>query len=115
MVFLLRPPTNISVVHSAFSHHRLFPACFSVVYQPLSSSIFVILLDNPIDFDNIDNLDVDIVVCLIVPTEETETHLTLLACLSEILDKISTRKKLRSARNSEEILHCLESTDLIFI
>ena len=77
--------------------------------------ISVIILDNPIDFDNIDNLDVDIVVCLIVPTEETENHLTLLACLSEILDKISNRKKLRNARNSREILHCLESTDLIFI
>ena len=82
------------------------------INQPFVS---VIILDNPIDFDNIDSLDVDIVVCLIVPTEETENHLTLLACLSEILDKISNRKKLRSARNSEEILNCLESTDLIFI
>ena len=77
--------------------------------------VSIIILDNPIDFDNIDNLDVDIVVCLIVPVEETENHLALLACLSEILDKISNRKKLRSARNSEEILHCLKSTDLIFI
>ena len=82
------------------------------INQPFVS---VIILDNPIDFDNIDSLDVDIVVCLIVPTEETENHLTLLACLSEILDKISNRKKLRSARNTEEVLHCLESTDLIFI
>ena len=82
------------------------------INQPFVS---VIILDNPIDFDNIDSLDVDIVVCLIVPTEETENHLALLACLSEILDKISNRKKLRSARNTEEILHCLESTDLIFI
>ena len=82
------------------------------INQPFVS---VIILDNPIDFDNIDSLDVDIVVCLIVPTEETDNHLTLLACLSEILDKISNRKKLRSARNTEEILHCLESTDLIFI
>ena len=82
------------------------------INQPFVS---VIILDDPIDFDNIDNLDVDIVVCLIVPTDETENHLALLACLSEILDKISNRKKLRSARNSEEILHCLESTDLMFI
>ena len=82
------------------------------INQPFVS---VIILDNPIDFDNIDSLDVDIIVCLIVPTEETENHLTLLACLSEILDKISNRKKLRSARNTEEILHCLESTDLMFI
>ena len=77
--------------------------------------ISVVILDNPIEVDNIDNLDVDIVVCLIVPTEETDNHLALLACLSEILDKTSNRKKLRSARNSQEILHCLESTDLMFI
>ena len=77
--------------------------------------VSVVILDNPVDFDNIDNLDVDIIVCLIVPTEKTENHLALLACLSSILDKITNRKKLRNARNSEEILHCLESTDLIFI
>ena len=82
------------------------------INQPFVS---VIILDNPIDFDNIDSLDVDIVVCLIVPAEETENHLALLACLSEILDKISNRKKLRGARNSEQILHCLKSTDLRFI
>ena len=77
--------------------------------------VSVIILDNPIDFDNIDNLDVDIIVCLIVPNEETENHLALLASISNILDKISNREKLRSARNSEEILNCLESADLIFI
>ena len=77
--------------------------------------VSIIILDNPIDFDNIDNLDVDIVVCLIVPYEETENHLALLSSLSEILDQISNRKKLRSARNSQEILACLESTELKFI
>jgi PTS system nitrogen regulatory IIA component len=77
--------------------------------------VSIIILDNPIDFDNIDNLDVDIVVCLIVPYEETENHLALLSNLSEILDQISNRKKLRSARNSQQILACLESTELKFI
>jgi PTS system nitrogen regulatory IIA component len=66
--------------------------------------VSIIILDNPIDFDNIDNLDVDIIVCLIVPYEETENHLALLSNLSEILDQISNRKKLRSARNSQQIL-----------
>ena len=77
--------------------------------------VSIIILDNPIDFDNIDNLDVDIIVCLIVPYEETENHLALLSNLSEILDQISNRKKLRSARNSQQILACLESTELNFI
>jgi PTS system nitrogen regulatory IIA component len=77
--------------------------------------VSIIILDDPIDFDNIDNLDVDIIVCLIVPYEETESHLALLSNLSEILDQISNRKKLRSARNSQQILACLESTELNFI
>ena len=77
--------------------------------------VSIIILDNPIDFDNIDNIDVDIVVCLIVPYEETENHLALLSNLSEIIDQISNRKKLRSARNSQQILACLESTELKFI
>jgi PTS system nitrogen regulatory IIA component len=77
--------------------------------------VSIIILDNPIDFDNIDNLDVDIIVCLIVPYEETENHLALLSNLSEILDQISNRKRLRSARNSQEILACLKTTELKFI
>ena len=77
--------------------------------------VSIIILDDPIDFDNIDNLDVDIIVCLIVPYEETENHLALLSNLSEILDQISNRKKLRSARNSQQILACLKSTKLKFI
>ena len=77
--------------------------------------VSIIILDNPIDFDNIDNLDVDIIVCLIVPYEETENHLALLSILSEILDQISNRKKLRNARNSQQILACLKSTELKLI
>jgi PTS system nitrogen regulatory IIA component len=77
--------------------------------------VSIIILDDPIDFDNIDNLDVDIIVCLIVPYEATENHLALLSNLSEILDQISNRKKLRNARNSQQILACLESTKLKFI
>jgi len=77
--------------------------------------VSIIILDNPIDFDNIDSLDVDIIICLIVPYEETENHLALLSSLTEILDKISNRKKLRCARNSQQILACLESTELRFI
>lgn len=82
------------------------------ISQPFVS---VIILDNAIDFDNIDDFDVDIIVCLIVPYEESENHLALLSCLSGILDEISNRKKLRSARNSEQILSCLKSSELKFI
>ena len=40
--------------------------------------ISVVVLEEAIDFDNIDDFDVDIIVCLIVPYYQTEDHLTLL-------------------------------------
>ncbi len=60
--------------------------------------ISVVILENAIDFDNVDDLDVDIVLCLIVPDKESDNHLELLASLSEVLDQISIRRTLRKAR-----------------
>jgi len=77
--------------------------------------ISVVVLENAIDFDNIDNLDVDIVLCLIVPHEDSNNHIELLASLSEVLDQISIRRTLRQARNSEQIINCLRTGKLKFI
>ncbi len=77
--------------------------------------VSVVILENAIDFDNIDDFDVDIVLCLIVPTEQSDNHLELLASLSEVLDQISIRRTLRKARNSEQIINCLKTEKLKFI
>ena len=57
------------------------------------------------EFDNIDNLDVDIIVSIIVPENNYSNHLELLALLSSKLDDPSVRKKLRQARNSSQIIN----------
>ena len=62
------------------------------------------ILDEPVDFDNIDSLDVDIIASLIVPEENFSNHLELLACLSSKLDDPLIRKELRQARNSSQII-----------
>ena len=77
--------------------------------------ISIMILENAIDFDNIDDLDVDIVLCLIVPHDKSSNHLELLANLSEALDQISIRRTLRKARNSEQIINCLRNGKLKFI
>jgi PTS system nitrogen regulatory IIA component len=77
--------------------------------------IAVVILEEAVDFDNIDNFDVDIVVCLIVPFDQTEDHLELLSSLSQILDKISNRKKIRNSRNSEQVITSLKSNNLNYI
>ena len=76
--------------------------------------VSVVILENAIDFDNVDDLDVDIVLCLIVPNEKSDNHLELLASLSEVLDQISIRRTLRKARNSEQIINCLKTRKLRF-
>ena len=77
--------------------------------------ISVVILEEAIDFENIDDFDVDIVVCLVVPYEQTEDHLELLSSLSKILDDISNRKKIRNSRNSEQIIDSLEYESLNYI
>jgi PTS system nitrogen regulatory IIA component len=77
--------------------------------------ISVVVLEEAIDFDNIDNFDVDIIVCLIVPYEQTEDHLALLSSLSQILDKMPNRKKIRDSRNSEQIITNLKSENFNYI
>ena len=75
----------------------------------------IIILDEPVEFDNIDSLDVDIIVSIIVPEKNYSKHLELLAYLSSKLEDPSVRKELRQARNSSHIIENLYSDDLEFI
>ena len=75
----------------------------------------IIILDEPVEFDNIDSLNVDIIVSIIVPEKNYNDHLELLACLSSKLDDPSVRKKLRQARNSSQIINDFQSDDLEYI
>ena len=75
----------------------------------------IIILDEPVEFDNIDSLDVDIIVSIIVPENNYNDHLELLACLSSKLDNSSVRKELRKARNSSQIIKNFQSDDLEYI
>ena len=75
----------------------------------------IIILDDPVEFDNIDSLDVDIIVSIIVPEKNYNDHLELLACLSSKLDDSSVRKELRQARNSSQIIKNFQSDNLEYI
>ena len=77
--------------------------------------VSIVILDEPVDFDNIDDLDVNIVVSIIVPENNFNDHLELLAQLSKKLDNPEIRKALRKARNSKQIISNLSSDNLEFI
>ncbi len=75
----------------------------------------IIILDEPVEFDNIDSLDVDIIVSIIVPEKNYSNHLELLAHLSSKLDDPFVRTELRQARNSSQIIKNFQSDDLEYI
>ncbi len=61
------------------------------------------ILENPIDFDAIDRVPVDIVFVLLVPTEATEQHLQTLSMLAQKFSQQSFRDNLRQAKDSDEL------------
>ena len=75
----------------------------------------IIILDEPVEFDNIDSLNVDIIVSIIVPEKNYSNHLELLAHLSSKLNDPLVRKELRQARNSSQIIKNFQSDDLEYI
>ncbi len=61
------------------------------------------ILENPVDFDAIDRVPVDIIFVLLVPTQATDQHLQTLSMLAQKFSQASFRDCLRKANSSEEL------------
>jgi len=61
-----------------------------------------VILENPIDFDSIDQKPVNMIFALMVPEEATDEHLQLLAQVARIFSNSDARKKLLKAGSPEE-------------
>ena len=66
-------------------------------------------LDEPVDFDSLDNKPVDIVFLLISPENSGADHLTALATLSRVLKTEGSLEKLRIAHLVDEIYTILNA------
>jgi len=64
-----------------------------------------IKLQQPIDFDAIDNKPTDLLFCLLVPDHFTDEHLEILAQLAKLFGNESFCDKLRASNTEEQILH----------
>ena len=60
-------------------------------------------LDEPIDFDAIDNQPVDLIFALLVPEEATDEHLKTLSMLAQKLSLAYYRDALRSSTDSQDL------------
>lgn len=64
---------------------------------------FFFRLDQPIDFDAIDDAPVDLIFLLLAPEEDGSAHLRALAQVSRILRRPDMRQKIRQAPSEEAI------------
>lgn len=74
------------------------------IEQPIATAI---VLQEPVDFDSPDDQPVDIVIGLLMPEEQTDAHLQILARLATMLSQEENRELLRQAKNDSEILTLL--------
>ena len=65
----------------------------------------LIKLEDPIDFDSLDDQPVDLIFALIVPQEQNEEHLTTLARVASIMQDDSSRERLRQCSSDEELFN----------
>lgn len=79
----------------AIPHGRL-----STANKPVA---VLLTLNEPVDFDAIDNQPVDIVFALVVPEEEHEQHLQTLAAVAQRLNEKTCTRALRDAKSDQEL------------
>ncbi len=63
----------------------------------------LVKLEQPVDFDAIDNIPVDLVFALVVPDEQNDEHLQTLAAIAELLEDPQIREQLRACGSDEDL------------
>ncbi|MFI3241995.1 MAG: PTS IIA-like nitrogen regulatory protein PtsN [Alphaproteobacteria bacterium] len=72
---------------------------------------FFVALDNPIDFQSVDNAPVDLMFLLLSPENNGADHLTALASISRVLKDENLCNKLRNAKQNIELHAILKNVD----
>ncbi len=63
----------------------------------------LVTLEEPVDYDAIDNNPVDLFFVLIVPEEKSDEHIKILAVIAELLDDKDFCLTLRTANDNEDL------------
>lgn len=63
----------------------------------------LVKLEEPVDFDAIDNQPVDLLFVLLVPEQANDEHLSALAKIAELFNDADFCQRLRSSQDSEQL------------
>jgi PTS system nitrogen regulatory IIA component len=84
------------------------PHCRMAECQKITGAF--IKLEDPVDFDAIDSVPVDLVFALIVPEEQNDEHLQVLSAIAELLQDEKVRTELRQATSTEILYQIATNT-----
>ncbi len=87
---------------TGIGHGVAIPHCRSEHCQVITGMLLT--LDQPIDFESIDDQPVDLVFALIVPNEAHDEHVKVLGQLATAFNETEFRQALRNA-NSDQMLY----------
>lgn len=71
----------------------------------------LVTLEQPVDYEAIDDQPVDLLFVLVVPEEATQEHLNILAALAERFSNPDFCRALRRARSNDELYQLAISAD----
>ncbi len=75
----------------------------AVSWETDRPALLLIRLANPIDFEALDGLQVDIILALVVPENQTPLHLQLLAGISRLCKRSEFLNRVRQSNNPNEL------------
>jgi PTS system nitrogen regulatory IIA component len=75
-----------------------------------TSQVIAVLLtsEQAVEFDAIDNRDVDIIIALFVPEENCQQHLDTLQSIAQIFSDKKIAKQVRKCKSSQEIFNIIK-------
>ena len=76
-----------------------------------NAAVLIVRLADPINFDSLDSLPVDIVLALILPEGQTHLHLRLLAGLSRLCKNPEFLALIRLSKDSKALWDALQSLE----
>ena len=80
-------------------------------WEANDATIILIRLVEPIDFEALDDLPVDIILALIVPENKTSLHLQLLAGVSRLCKHPEFLEAVRKATSSEDLWYLIKKLE----
>lgn len=74
-------------------------------------SILLVSLAKPVDFDSLDNMPVDIIVAMVIPGNQTDLHLQILAGVSRLCRHPMFRTIVKSTKTPEDFYREIKSLE----